>query len=146
MRMTEAGLAMMRDIEHLELDAFQDEGGVWTIGYGRTRGVHKGLRITAKVAEQMFRNDVAAFARQVAARLPPGVTNDNEFSAMVSLTYNIGAPAYRTSTVLRLHLMGDHAGAGDAFRLFDKQHIDGVLVERPGLLARRNLERALYLS
>jgi lysozyme len=65
---------------------------------------------------------------------------------MVSLCFNIGSGNFRTSSVLKFHLAGSVDAAADAFLLWDKAHVDGVLQEVAGLLARRQAERALYLT
>jgi lysozyme len=65
---------------------------------------------------------------------------------MVSLAFNIGSRAFRSSTVLRQHRAGNYAAAADAFLMWDKDHQDGQLVVVPGLLGRRRMERAYYLN
>jgi len=74
-----------------------------------------------------------------------GLSSDNQFAAMVSLTFNIGTGAFLGSTVLHQHKAGNFEAAADAFLLWDKAHINGKLVVVPGLLNRRIDERALYL-
>jgi lysozyme len=71
--------------------------------------------------------------------------NFNQFDAMVSLAFNIGSRAFRSSTVLRQHRAGNYLAAA-AFLLWDKDHQDGQLVVVPGLLRRRQIERAYYLN
>ena len=67
---------------------------------------------------------------------------------MVILAYNIGLGAFSTSTVRRLHNIGDFTGAANAFLLFDKYHKNGVgpLVVCQGLLNRRKFESTLYAT
>lgn len=73
---------------------------------------------------------------------------DGELGAMVSLAYNIGvgqkggAADFADSTVLRKFLAGERTAAADAFRLW--KFAGGV--ELPGLVRRREAERALFLS
>ncbi|HEX4365819.1 MAG TPA: glycoside hydrolase family protein, partial [Rhodopila sp.] len=75
-----------------------------------------------------------------------GVTTANQFSAMVSLCFNIGATNYRASSVLSEHLATHTQNAAAAFLLWNKAHIHGVLQPVAGLTARRTAERDLYLS
>ena len=82
----------------------------------------------------------------VTAHIADVKTVSRQFDAMVSLCFNIGVGAFRSSTVLRQHRAGNYAAAGDAFLMWDKDHQDGVLVEVPGLLKRRQIERAFYLG
>jgi lysozyme len=50
--------------------------------------------------------------------------NFNQFDAMVSLAFNIGSRAFRSSTVLRQHRAGNYLAAGDAFLMWDSLGLD----------------------
>lgn len=140
------GIELVKAMEGLRFDAYRDPVGIWTIGYGHTKGVQPGMTITEANATDFLRQDLAAaegFVGQVTADVP---TSDSQFSAMVSLVFNIGAGNFRGSTVLRMHRQGNYQQAADAFLLWDKGHVDGELKVLPGLLRRRAAERLLYLS
>jgi lysozyme len=139
-----AALELIKDAEGLRLVAYQDPSGAWTIGYGHTVGVIGGEQITAAQADALLAQDLAMFERGVDALAKD--PSENEFSAMVSLAFNIGLGAFAGSTVLRQHNAGDKPAAADAFRLWNKAHVDGQLVELPGLVARREAERKIYLT
>ena len=51
----------IKKFEGCVLTAYQDTAGVWTIGYGHTKGVKKGDKITHFQAEQFLREDIAVF-------------------------------------------------------------------------------------
>ena len=142
----EAGLAMIKSFEGLRLDAYRDPVGIWTIGYGHIRGVQPGMTITEPQATDFLRQDLAAAENSVGAVTADAPTTGNQFSAMVSLCFNIGSGNFRTSSVLRQHRAQNPAAAADAFLLWDKGHRDGQLVVLPGLRRRRQAERALYLT
>jgi lysozyme len=72
-----------------DLTAYQDPGGVWTIGWGRAHGVQPGQTCSQDQADQWFREDVAEFERMVNASLRVPVSQ-RQFDALVSLTYNGG--------------------------------------------------------
>ena len=57
----QAGLALIKQFEGCRLAAYQCSAGVWTIGYGHTAGVHKGMKITQAQAEEYLKHDVAKF-------------------------------------------------------------------------------------
>lgn len=139
-----AGVSIIKDGEGLVLTATPDPTGVLTIGYGHTVGVYAGETITEAQAQQLLAQDLLLFEASVSsvAQSP----SSNEFSAMVSLAYNIGSAAFRSSTVLKDHNAGNKQGAAAAFLLWDKAHVNGQLVELPGLLKRRQEESALYLT
>jgi lysozyme len=139
------GLALIKKWEGLRLGAYQDQAGIWTIGYGHTGGVSPGQRIFESDAAAFLMHDLTEAENFVERRTPAKATTDNQFSAMVSLTYNIGTVAFLTSTVLRMHLSGYYAAAAEAFLLWDKAHIDGVLQTVNGLRNRRIEERSLYM-
>lgn len=141
-----AGLDLVKSMEGLKLQAYQDTGGVWTIGYGHTSEVFPGMVITEAKATDFLRQDLAAAEGFVGEVTGDVATSDAQFSAMVSLVFNIGAGAFKGSTVLRLHRQGNYPAAGNAFLLWDKGHVNGQLVMLKGLLRRRNDERFLYLG
>lgn len=138
-----AGLDIIKRNEGLRLVAYQDVAGIWTVGYGHTPA-SPGEVIDDAEAEMLLLNDLN-FASAVVSDATVGVpTTDNQFAALVSLTFNIGIGGFRQSTVLRRHLAGE-SRAADAFLMWNKAHVDGQLVEVAGLTRRRDEERALYL-
>lgn len=134
-----AGLALIKQFEGCKLTAYLCPAKVWTIGYGST-GAHvkPGMTITAREAEDLLRADLRRFEQGVASEL--GDATDNQFSACVSLAFNIGLAAFLRSTVLRKHQEGDRAAAAHAFKLWNKA--GGKIL--PGLVRRRDAEAALY--
>jgi len=145
-QINEDGLIIIKSFEGLELVAYQDSVGVWTIGYGHTSmagppDVYPGLVITEAEADRILRQDLDYFEQGVAAALTVA-TNSDQFSAMVSFAFNVGLTAFRDSTLLRKHNSGDFAGAADEFLRW--VYAGGERL--PGLERRRNAERALYLS
>lgn len=135
------GLALIKEFEGCKLDAYQDIGGVWTIGYGHTKTAKAGMRITQLQADQLLAAEVSGFAADVIA-LCDVTPNDNQWAALTSLAYNIGVGALRKSTVLRMHNAGKHAEAAAAFSMWNKA---GGKV-RAGLTRRRAAEASLYLT
>lgn len=142
----EAGLALIKHFEGLRLDAYQDVAGIWTIGYGHIRGVTKGMQITEAQATGALEDDLAGAEATINATTNPAGTTSNQFSAMVSLCFNIGSANFRASTVLHEHVAGNFPAAANAFLLWNKATINGVLTPVEGLTARRTAERALYLT
>jgi lysozyme len=142
----DAGLALIRRFEGCRLQAYQDVAGIWTIGYGHTGDVSVGMTITQEQADRFLQADLHGTENAVDAVARRAPTTDNQFAAMVSLCYNTGAGAFRSSTVLRQHLAGNAAAAADAFLMWDKATIDGKLQVVQGLRNRREAERQLYLT
>lgn len=144
-RISDAGLALVKKDEGLRLAAYQDVASVWTIGYGHTPA-RPGQKITEADAEDLLRHDIARFERAVDAVTQDVPTTEEQFSAMVSLAFNIGIGAFKGSSVLKKHRAKDYSGAAAAFLLWDKGHVEGQLEVIPGLLRRRNEERRMYLG
>lgn len=141
LRTTEEGLDLIRHFEGLELEPYQDAAGVWTVGFGHAgRDVRPGVRITVETAERLLLKDVAEAERGV-NRLVRVPLNDNQFSALTSFVFNLGATRLRgTGTMLALN-QGRHMEFADRLLLWDKA---GGKVLR-GLTRRREAERALFL-
>ena len=140
MKISDAGLALIKRSEGLRLDAYQDQAGVWTIGYGSTRGVHAGMTITPGEAERLLLEDIAR--HDIAPYLDGCATKQCQFDAMTSLAFNIGLERFRNSTVLKRHKQGNYPAAANAFLLW--KYIAGQ--PSRGLLNRREAERKLYLA
>lgn len=140
----EAGLDIIRGSEGLRLDAYWS-GSQWLIGYGHSRTAREGMTITEAEADALLRADIAGSEDDV-RRIVTVALNRNQFSALVSLAYNLGGGGFsRTEVVKRLNA-GDYAGAADAFLLHDRVRIDGELRSAPHLTERRKKERALFLN
>lgn len=145
MKISDAGLALIKEFEGLRLEAYPDPatgGDPWTIGYGSTGpDVVPGLVITEEEAEERLREDLETFEQCVETAVGPHV-NDAEFSACVSLAFNIGCNNFRTSTLVKMIRAGNMQGAADQFVRWNKAA--GKVMK--GLTRRREAERALFLS
>ena len=140
-----AGLNLIKTFEGLSTDAYVDAVGVLTIGYGHTGNVKAGDKITPQQAENLLQSDLARFENGV-SNLVKVAVNDNEFSALVSLAYNIGLGNLGGSTALKRLNAGDIFGAADAIEWWDKGKVNGKLYVLPGLARRRAAEKALFLQ
>lgn len=141
MRTSQRGLNLIRLFEGLRLQAYQDVVGVWTIGYGATRGVKAGMAISKEQAERMLLNDVQRFEPEI-QRLVTTPLSQGQWDALVSFTYNLGAANLESSTLRRLLNAGDYAGAAEQFPRWNKA--GGRVL--PGLVRRRAAERELFLG
>ncbi|GGA70477.1 lysozyme [Edaphobacter acidisoli] len=135
-----AGMALTRSFEGLNLTAYVDQRGVWTVGYGHTgTGVHGGMTITTDEAEALLASDIAGAVAGV-NRLVTRVVSQNQFDALVDFAFNLGCASLARSTLLRCVNDGDFAAAAKEFLLWD--HVQGRVV--PGLLRRRQAEMELF--
>lgn len=93
-RIGQAGLALIKQYEGCRLAAYRCAAGVWTIGYGHTAGVHSGMTITQAQADAYLQQDIAKFERYVNNHAYVPITeqlNQNQFDALVSFAFNLGA-------------------------------------------------------
>lgn len=97
--MTQQGLDLIKKYEGLRLEAYKCPAGVWTIGYGHTKGVYKGMSITKEEAEKLLQQDVSVFELQVVNTV--GKLAACKIDALVSFAYNVGIAAFRNSTLCR---------------------------------------------
>ena len=138
----DAGVALIKHFEGLDLNAYQDSVGVWTIGYGHTGpDVHPGLVITLQQALDLLQSDLLG-ARKDVTRLVTVDLNPNQYAALVSLAFNVGAGCLIGTHLAADLKSGNFDAAADDFLRFD--HAGGQVLQ--GLLNRRRAERELFLS
>lgn len=139
----DAGLQIIKDFEKLVLEAYlPTPDDVPTIGYGHTKGVKLGDTCTEEQADQWLREDVHNAENCVSLAIAGTDFTDNQFSAMVSLVFNIGCRAFRDSTLLKLFLDGYDERAAVEFRKWVLQGHKKL----DGLVKRRAAEEALFRS
>ena len=146
MKLSQKGVDFIKSHEALRLKAYQDSKGVWTIGWGHTKGVKPGDVITREQAEQFIRDDFAWVERTLNADLVAGrdkpLVTQNEFDALCSLVFNIGSDAYLESTVRRKIKQGDKMAAARAFKMWVYSNHKFI----QGLANRRADEVRLFLQ
>jgi GH24 family phage-related lysozyme (muramidase) len=139
-KINQAGLDLIKEFEGLRLDAYICPAGVPTIGYGTTKGVKLGDRITTVQAEALLKRDLENFEAAVRSLVKVPL-NSNQFSALVSFAYNVGVGALQQSTLLKRLNQGDYQGAAQEFLRWNKAGGQAL----PGLTRRRQVERSLFL-
>lgn len=146
-RVNQEGLNLIKEFEGFRSQAYLCPANVWTIGYGNTfyqdgRKVKLGDRISEAEAERLLKITVESFADQVAKLITVPITN-NQFAAIVSLTYNIGISAFARSTLLSmLNNRKNKQEVAIQFLRWDKA--GGKTLA--GLTRRREREMRLFLS
>ena len=100
MKTTERLLTQLMVMEGLRLEAYEDAAGVPTIGYGHTKDVRMGDRISEYWAKELLRDDIDEAERQVKEL---GVArNEAQLDALVSFVFNLGIGRLKESTLLRV--------------------------------------------
>lgn len=142
-KMNAAGMRILKECEGLYLNSYKCPAGVWTIGYGCTKGIRPGMTISEAEAEEMLRKELTEFEKGVERILSHIPLNENQFSALVSLTYNCGMePITEGMTIRRKLEARDYRGAAEGFLLWNK----GGGRVLPGLVKRREMEKKLFLT
>ena len=147
MRISEAGVDLIKAFEGCKLEAYQDSVGVWTIGYGHTGPVNgekitAGLTITKQDAEELIYNDIAQFEDGVNKLTQELDITQGMFDALVCFAYNVGLGNLAKSTLLKLLKQNKVLEASEQFKHWNKA--GGK--ELAGLTRRRNAEAELFLS
>jgi lysozyme len=98
-------LSIIKKYEGLKLEAYICPANVPTIGFGSTfypdgRRVKLGDKITIQEAESILLHDIKRFEKEVRNAVKIEIS-DNQLSALVSFVYNVGASAFRKSTLLK---------------------------------------------
>lgn len=135
MQYSKQGLTLTEGFEGCRLVAYQDTVGVWTIGYGHTKGVFPGTSCTQAQAVQWLMDDIAASVANVNAHVHIQLTQ-GEFDALVDFDFNLGDGALDGSTLLKLVNQGNFTMAAEQFDSWD--HAGGKVVA--DLLRRRGTE------
>lgn len=146
MTTSRVGINLITSYEDEKLIAYDDGVGVWTIGYGTTV-YPNGIKVkigdvcTLEQAKAFFTYDLKRFEAAVnnVVKVP---LSQNQFDALVSLTYNIGETAFKKSTLLAKLNIGDFKAAADQFSVWNK---GGGKVMK-GLVHRRAAEKELFLK
>ncbi len=143
MRASQRCLNLIAQFEGFRTNAYEDIAvpGLWTIGYGFTKGVQKGDKITRAEADARLREELTEYERGVlrACKVEP---NQNQFDALVCFAFNVGVAGMSRSSVIKAHNREDYQAAARAFGLWVKA--GGK--QWPGLVRRRAAEAALYLE
>lgn len=139
MQYSKTGYDLTKQFEGCRLEAYQDGGGVWTIGFGHTHHVREGDVITQDQADGYLMADISdaqdAVNDYVEVRIAQGM-----YDALVDFTFNCGVNAFKTSTLLKKLNRGDFSGACDEL---DRWVYDnGVRIA--GLARRRDAEQEMF--
>lgn len=139
------GVALIKEFEGLRLKAYQDQVGVWTIGWGHTRTAKRGMEITLEEAERLLRMDIKNHERPIHRYIKAPLTQ-YQFDALSSFVFNLGISGlYNTktkqpTTITRMINAGQ---VQEAASQFDRWVFSGGRRNR-GLVRRRAKERAVY--
>ena len=134
-------VSLIKEFEGLYLEAYLCPANKWTIGYGHTKTVRPGMKITERGAEELLRQDLAWCEDAVRENVKVPLTQ-NQFDALVSFVFNVGEGAFKKSTLLKKLNAGDYEGAANELLRWTRG--GGKVLK--GLVRRREAERQLFLA
>lgn len=137
----QAGLDLLKKWESCRLQAYKDIAGIWTVGYGHTGpDVTPGMVITQAQADELLETDLEKFYHL--DEYLSEMVNDNQYSALVVLAYNIGLRALKLSTLIKD--INNGTRPDDDWLKFSYAKVDGVETRILGLVNRRKAELKLF--
>ena len=141
MNINKAGLELIQEFEGLSLTVYNDAAGFPTIGYGHLLTPTSGglETITQAEADALLVKDVYSAECSV-ERLIRVPLNENQFSVLVSFTFNLGSGALQRSTLRHKLNAGDYDEVPD--ELLRWCYAGGLKLA--GLLRRRTAESVLW--
>ena len=142
MKISSDGINFIKQFEGFSATPYKDVGGLLTIGFGHLikQGEVFGA-LSSVEATALLQRDVEAFEFAVNKMIVVTITQ-NQFDALVSFAYNLGAHSLLSSTLLRKLNLGDFPDAANEFLKWN--HVNGQVVD--GLTRRRQAEQKLFLS
>jgi lysozyme len=144
MQASSKAFGIIKQFETCKLKAYpatkkEEEKGIWTIGWGHTKGVKEGDVCSQEQADIWLEGDVI-WAEVSIRTLVTAELNQNQFDALVSFIFNVGEPHFKESTLLIKLNEGDYKTAANEFLKWEYQ--DGQIVR--GLVTRREAEKFLF--
>ena len=133
------GLALIKKFEGCELEAYQCSAGVWTIGYGHTKGVNSGDRINQDEAEHLLQEELPEYEGYINDMVTVPL-KQCEFDSLVAWVYNLGPTNLRESTLLKLLNAGDYHSVPNQIKRWNKA--GGQVLN--GLVRRREAEAIMF--
>tara|TARA_Y100000034_G_scaffold87941_1_gene105488 strand:+ start:730 stop:1359 length:630 start_codon:yes stop_codon:yes gene_type:complete len=137
---SQEGLDLIKKYEGFREDAYKCPAGVWTIGYGSTKGVEKGDIITEARADIRLNKYIDENVETVIDRYVKVPLNQNQYDALGSFIYNLGETNFKDSTLLKKLNGKNYEGAANEFKRWNKA--SGKVLR--GLVKRRAEEADLF--
>lgn len=139
MHISEEGIRLIKHFEGCELEAYQCAAGVWTCGWGSTKGVKQGDVWTQEKADFLLEEELEVYCGYVkdAVKVP---LNQCQLDSLTSWVYNLGNGSLKSSTLLKVLNSGDYEGVPEQILRWNKAN--GQVLE--GLTRRRRAEALLF--
>ena len=136
-KINQAGIDLIKKSEGCRLVVYKDIVGKPTVGYGHmSERMVVGSKITQEDADKLLEQDLIAAESAVTNNVKAPLS-ENQFAALVSFVFNLGAGALIKSTLLVKLNSKDYLSCAEEFQKWN--HAGGAVVED---LTRRRLAEA----
>ena len=147
MEISNKGLSLIKKFEGFSSRPYLDQALVPTIGYGTTHYLNRAVSmndhaISKETATTLLEEQISRTYGKVVNHYVRVPISQNQFDALVSFAYNLGANALKKSTLLKKLNKGKKLKADKEFSKWN--HVNGKI--NKGLTARRKLEAELFLA
>ena len=139
MKTSQEGIDLIKHFEGCELESYRCSANVLTIGYGTTKNVVEGMKISQHQAEELLMKDLEEFEEYVEDLIDVPL-EQNQFDALVAWTYNLGPTNLKTSTLRKVLNKGAYDDVAEQIKRWNKAN--GKVLK--GLVRRRNAEAELF--
>jgi len=139
MEISQEGIALIKKFEGCELEAYKCAAGVWTIGYGSTKGVKESDSISQEDADKLLMDELKEYESYVNDFVEVDL-EQNQFDALVSWVFNLGPANLKASTLLKVLNSKDYEGVPAQIKRWNKA--GGKVLQ--GLVRRREAESLLF--
>jgi lysozyme len=144
-RVSSVGLDLVKRFEGYRRQAAQLPDGRWTIGYGHTLTAREGAQVSEDDAESLLIYDLNGASKTVSEVVFTPL-NQNQFDALCSFAFNLGADEFRGSDVLKRLNEGGMVQAACAMEMWRKAEFEGEEIVVDALVRRRAAEKILFLT
>jgi len=136
-------IKLIKESEGCKLTSYKCPAGIWTIGYGQTKGIKEGMVWTQNQAdEDLVKTALEVLNRAIKYSPILASVNMEKQAAIADFIYNLGAGNYANSTLKKKVDVGDWVSAASEIKRWDKAA--GKVLK--GLTVRRAKEAALLLE
>lgn len=99
MKASDILIAKIKEFEGYRSRAYRDAVGVWTCGYGHTRGVSAKTSCTQAQADAWLRQDLDSLEKRLNGIKE--IDSQGKFDACLDFCFNLGLGSFLRSTLLR---------------------------------------------
>ena len=134
---------LIKEFEGCKLEAYKCPAGIWTIGYGQTKGIKEGMTWTQQQAEEnLLKTCMETITEVINASPILEFESINKQAAIADFVYNLGITNYNKSKLKLRVNQKNWISAITEIKKWNKSNGDIL----PGLVKRRQCEADLLIK